>query len=399
MGVKIMKVLSAIMALLMASFMFAEAAYAQEETSYTPKEKTNYMAIEYWSTFQPEGLEVDYKPSWYSDLGRDVKWMLNYMTQQGGEQEVFAGEVIYMPFIKTPDRGDFIALQAIASLFYRFEHIPRYKSQSYLEAFLSSPLISDGITDDETPIISLLPILLSKQSGSYEFFLKGTEGHIERETLTLPLSGDIRLTLMRYANFHHPNTMNLLKESITLIETIMDKPFPLTDITYILHYDSPGGGHYRYAIMGNAGLELGEEKHISGFMNHENAHYFWPYEYEMSDIAWVHEGIAEWFAYFPENTPDRPSTPHHCWNAKLIDVHRPEGGHHDCTYATGGDFFNNLYLHLGYDAFVIGLRNLWDAMLEYGNQESVPFEWILQTLKDSFPEEGLAIIEKYARHE
>ena len=200
----------------------------------------------------------------------------------------------------------------------------------------------------------------------------------EQRNITLPLGGEMQLTIQR-SQAGAARSMDLLEHSVRTIEEFMGEPFPVRYVGILFK----GAAH---AVEGSAGTNFGHvisqrakydvddgssnARFLPSLTAHEIAHYYWG-----GDEDWIDEGAATFMEFIVENArtgaplvADRyPCEPF----ANLGDLDRANPLHPSisrswdefrCNYSLGERLFLDLYRTLGREQFQQGFRNLYLAV-------------------------------------
>ena len=280
-----------------------------------------------------------------------------------------AMRVMDMPFLQTLEGADVAALRSLG-----------YMNADQLADMLSRPMLKDGITDDEAPIVSMLDIVLHYAPDRVDRLLDPDATTVERRTIELPLAGEVDLVIVRtYLGVRR--SMDLLENAVREAENLMGEPFPRQYVGLLYEnsvasyaagqhfigeniairpeFDADGGGPYA--------------SYAPRIIAHEVAHYYW-----WGNVRWINEGMAELMELAIERLVgtvklvDITDVP--CKSArslKELEEIAPKGGEPAfiCNYSLGRGLFVNLLRTLGEDAFWEGARNLYAASGGAGVEE------------------------------
>ena len=116
---------------------------------------------------------------------------------------------------------------------------------------------------------------------------------VEQRTITLPLTGEVLLTISR-TRLGAARSMDLLEHSVRTIESLMGTPFPTKYVgvlydDYVLGFAGVNFGTH-VAILRKYDVSEGDpHSEISGLIiAHEVAHYYWS-----SNLPWIDEGLSQ----------------------------------------------------------------------------------------------------------
>ena len=311
---------------------------------------------------------------WVADGVSDTETSAVYSLSRITYDDVDAAmRVMDMPFLQTLEGADAAALNSLGDM-----------GADQLADMLSRPMLKDGVTDDEAPMVSMLDIVLRYAPDRVDRLLDPDAATVERRTVELPLAGDVDLVIVRtYLGVRR--SMDLLENAVRESENLMGEPFPTQYVGLLFENAVPshfGGVHVGTHMVIRPEFDMydGSPRLIA----HEVAHYYW-----RGSADWIDEGMAELMASAIENrrvgTPMNPMdiTDVPCEFArslKELEELAPRGGEpaHRCNYSLGRGLFVNLLRTLGEDAFWEGARNLYAASLDADFGAGVEVEEVRQ---------------------
>ena len=148
-----------------------------------------------------------------------------------------------MPFLETIEYGDLFILKGLAS-----------SQQVYLQRIVSHPSLRDGITDEWASFFSVVPDVVSTgRSESYrlellDILFDPEQTLLEERTITLPLAGDIQLTVIRpgvrASSAAVSRAMDTLEQVIRSQEEFMGVAFPQNHVTLVVDDLNRFGGSW-----------------------------------------------------------------------------------------------------------------------------------------------------------
>ena len=265
-----------------------------------------------------------------------------------------------MPFVATIGPSDVPALSSLAQLAAsRSEHFGRV---------MSHPALRDGITDGLTPVVAALNGTAKTNPGVIDVLLDPGMVSLERRTVTLPLSGEVIVDVIRTGP-GAARSMDLLEHSVRCAEEFMGVPLP-TGYVGLLFEDAVGRGSAgtnfgtHIAVLPEYDTEDGSHRaeRAGHIIAHEVAHYYWS-----GSASWIDEGAADLMGSISERarTGDPLGvTNHPCAFADSIaelgslDAER-DAPQFYCNYALGERLFVDLYRNLGEGRFRRGIRGLY----------------------------------------
>ena len=266
-----------------------------------------------------------------------------------------AARVADMPFLQTLEDADAAALYSLAGL-----------TSGQLADMLSRPMLKDGITDDEAPIVSMLYQTLKEAPNRVDRLLDPDTATVERRTVELPLAGEADLAIVRTRPGAR-RSIDMLENAVQELENLMGEPLPTRYVGLLFENAlAPwvGGANFGTYIVIRQKYDTGEG--APRLIAHEVAHYYW-----FGNADWVDEGMAELTASAIENR--RVGTPINVTNSpcgfvqnlKDLEALAPKRGEpaFSCNYSLGKRLFVSLLRTLGEDAFWEGARRLYAASL------------------------------------
>ena len=279
-----------------------------------------------------------------------------------GRDAVAALRIVGMPFMETiepPDESAMTALREIAT--------------DYPNAFvriMSHPALGGGISNNLASVVATMNGVARKNPDLIDVLLDPSRVHVEQRTVTLPLSGDVTLSIIR-TRTGASRSMDLLERSVRSVEEYMGLPLP-TKYVGLLYENSVSGSNVgtnfgtHIAILPAYDIDDGshEAQSSGSTIAHEVAHYYWS-----GNEDWVDEGAADFMASIVEGArtgqPIGVTNPP-CGYAGTIAELESLGIAQDdiefgCNYSLGERLFLDLYLTLGEERFRQGFRELYLA--------------------------------------
>ncbi len=232
---------------------------------------------------------------------------------------------------------------------------------------MTHPNFNDGITEQEAKILATLhPV---EDWKVLDALLDADLVTLEERSTTLPLAGEIELTIIRTSP-RIAYAMDSLERAVHNIEGFMGLPFPIRHV--IVLFDnalSPLGRNYdTYISVSIDELSKNKESAVA-LLAHEAGHYYWtgrPY--------WYSEGAAHIMAAVAKGTLQGRLISGGCGQTQSIvefehfTSSSPEV--HDCHYSLGERLFRDLHRRMGDTIFRQAMRRLY-----------------LHTLSDEVPDE------------
>ena len=351
---------------------FPTPSPATSETSTIRKHPTTFPQFQnakWLSQNNPELAARMQNIPWVAD-GLDyteaetIKYLL-YLTVK--DQQIVVSDIIAMPFLTSIEPADLSALRSIWSMYHDSQH------QYY--AFIKNPLFINGITDEWTPIVATLSSAAQYQPELIQTLLDVNRVTLETKRINLPLSGTVRLDIVRISDAP-TRTIQFLEHAVTTAETFMGFPLPTNHIV-VLFADvvTPGvAGHNsgsHIAIKPEYDVDEGshEAEFLPHIIAHEVAHYYWS-----DNEHWVDEGLADLTASiseFARNGSTVAATNQPCPYLDTIeelDTRSHPKGHSffKCNYTLGERLFIELHRAYGDIPFRQRLRQLYLSSIPDG---------------------------------
>ncbi len=288
------------------------------------------------------------------DITSRERWTVRYLRELVGAG---AGSIVGMPFLQALSPAGAAAVNALRNL--------ALWAPEALPAILEHPAISDGITEDEAPIVSTLWGVQRTNPDLIETLLDPAQVMLEERIIELPYSGEVTLTIIRTAKGQE-RTMDLVEDAVRSVEELMQAPLPRGQVTYLFEEAITTtffGTHFGTHIALSPKVDSGEFSKSQAFrpIVHEAAHYYWA-----GHEPWLHEGVANLLETVVdgsfEDLPER-DTVFPCPYARRISDLEEIGPQQRsrqflCSYSLGFRLFRDLYRELGED-FWDGLRLLY----------------------------------------
>ena len=337
------------------------------------------------SNHDPGGVVRIMDLPWFRDgLNHDEATSLVDIGNIAHDRGEAAHSILGMPFLRTFEPSDAVALESLGLILL--------DSPEDFDRIISHPNISDGITDDETPLIAPLHHVIQYNPALAVELLDPNRALLEDRTIDLPLAGETWLTIVR-AQPGSPDSMDALERAIRAIEGYMGAPFP-TNFVLLLFADAlpddSDGLNFRTNIAIHPKYDVGDDNEMSEFalhvIAHEAARYYW-----RGGPLWLDEGAANLLAfvargYKSDDAVDPYNPP--CAIASNISALEPANPTevndlHVCHSALGERLFLDLRRALGEDEFQKGFRALYLSVDDFADIEAIPPRGI-DHLRDAF---------------
>ncbi len=284
---------------------------------------------------------------------------LSYVANRDAEA---AMRIVGMPFVRTIEPPDISAITSLGQL-------AAFRPDAFIRV-MAHPTVQVGIPDDWTPIVATLNGVAKTNPGLIDVLLDGTAVSVQRRTITLPLAGDVSLSIIRTGP-GATTSMDLLEHSLREVEEFMGEPLP-TNFVGLLFADAVTG----YAAGTNFGTHIAilpkydvadgsfEAGIVGSTIAHEVAHYYWS-----GNQSWVDEGAANFMASVIDGArtgrPVAATRPPCAYASNLGELESLGISRGDiefqCNYSLGERLFADLYRTLGPEKFRQGIRALYHA--------------------------------------
>ena len=205
-----------------------------------------------------------------------------YLSYISATNRQAAGSIRRMPFMKSIDSTDVLLLKGL----YYQEH------QGSLGVFLNHPTVDDGITDDETTLVTA--VTTSRDIEQIKRLLSPGNATVETIRTSSARTPNLSISIVRAGERRATNTSLIIEEAVGYVENAMGMALPTDHVILLL--DDTGvtqnfaGVNYGQAIAYLRKGEDGDDWQRAAFtkgMAHEVAHYFW-----RGNEDWLDEGIA-----------------------------------------------------------------------------------------------------------
>ncbi len=304
----------------------------------------------------PEIAETVGDFAWLQDdLTQEEGWTVRYLAEL---VDAGAGSIVSMPFLLTLSPAGAAATYALRNL--------ALWAPEALPAILEHPAISDGITEDEAPIVSTLSGVQGTNPDLVKALLDPAQATVEERVIELPESGEVTLTIIR-TKPGAERSLDLVESAVRSIEELMAAPLPRRQVTFLFEEAFPTtffGAHYGTHIALSPKVDSTAMSRKDAFrpIVHEVAHYYWA-----GHEPWLNEGVAILLETVVdgsfEDLPERDRV-FPCPYARRISDLEDAGPQQRslefrCSYSLGFRLFRDLYRELGED-FWDGLRLLYE---------------------------------------
>ena len=264
-----------------------------------------------------------------------------------------------MPFLDSLDGYDVNALKSILLMVQ--------SRPDLLERTLKHPSIEHAITDQWTPVISVMgnPHLSDDQAVN---LLDPGRTTVQRATVHSTLSGEIQLAVVRNQPPGLSNAADLLGAAILNVEAFAVVPFPEQSAVLFFNEQMPPelaatnhDSHISVQAKYDAPSSDAYGAQLHHIIAHEVSHYYW-----RSNADWIDEGMAELTATVSRHMTDgsliEAANPP-CYEAGTVRDIESLGHHaaeqaYRCNYSVGERFFLSLLRAVGDVDFRQAMRSL-----------------------------------------
>ncbi len=270
--------------------------------------------------------------------------------------------VVSMPFLETVEPPD---VSAVTSLRW----LATYEPEAF-ENVMSHAALQDGISDDWAHVVATLYGVATRNPGLIDVLLDLDRITLYWRTISLPLSGDVVLSIIRTGP-GVTRSMDLLEHSVRSAEEYMGARLPTNHIGLLYENavsSTAAGQNFGTHMAILPDYDTPEETDDTGFSGfliaHEVAHYYWS-----GNSEWVDEGAAEFMASAIESV--RTGRPIEATNSPCVyadniaqleslDITRDDSAF-GCNYSLGERLFLDINRTLGDARSREGFRQLYLA--------------------------------------
>ena len=284
---------------------------------------------------------------------------LSYLANGDAEE---AQRIVGMPFLETIDSPDISAIKSLRQL-------AASKPETFVEV-MSHDSVRGGISNELAPVVATLYGVAQNNPGLIDVLLGGSKDSLEVRTITLPLAGEVVLSIIRTGP-GAATSMDLLEHSVRGVEEFMGLPLPTNYVGLLYEdavYGANAGANFGTHIAILPKYDVADGSHEAEFnpsaIAHEVAHYYWG-----GNEDWMDEGAADFMASVidgarigrPLSVTNAPCG-HAGSLAELENLGISQGDiEFQCNYSLGERIFVDLYRTLGHERFWQGFRALYQA--------------------------------------
>ena len=307
---------------------------------------------------------------------------LSYLANGDAEEAQRIAGMLFLETIEPPDISAVMSLSRLAN----------FRPEGFA-VVMSHAALRGGITNDLAPAVATLYGVAQNNPGLIDILLDRSKVSLEQRTITLPLAGDVFLSIIRTGPGAAPS-MDLLEHSVRGVEEFMGLPLPTNYVGLLYEdavYGANAGANFGTHIAILPKFDADDGSHEAGFAGstiaHEVAHYYWG-----GNKDWVNEGAADFMASVTDGA--RTGRPIAVTNAPCgqtgslaeleslgISVGDVE---YLCNYSLGERLFVDLYRTLGHERFQRGFRNLYVASVVEDDDEIPGTAVGVEHVRDAF---------------
>ena len=325
---------------------------------------------------------------WFKDgLSREEFMLLGDLGVIAGKSESDALALIGMPFLETFEPADPMAARSLRRLawcadgeshasYECSDNGTGYQRVSKIfRRIMDYPTISDGITDEETPIVATLHSASFFTTDIFDRLLDPNTVMLEERTVNLRHSGETPFTIIRIRPGAE-RTMDLLEHAMRLVEEFVEVPFPVGHIIFLAENTSRNRVYIDLSAMSGEYEHFDNDERPAGdalhVLAHEAAHHYWFVEWSRH---WIEDGLGAFFQSIVRRQeqigPNETVAP--IWKTKMppcVYMSNLAGRDReldvpgvriisDCSDSLGERLFQDLWRSLGDSVFRQGLANLY----------------------------------------
>ena len=325
---------------------------------------------------------------WFDDgLSYEEFMLVGDIGVIAGKSKTDALAIIEMPFLDTFDPADAMAARSLRRLawcadggshasYECSENGTGYQRVSKIfRRIMDYPTISDGITDEETPIVATLHSASFFTTDIFDRLLDPNTVMLEERTVNLRHSGETPFTIIRIRPGAE-RTMDLLEHAMRLVEEFVEVPFPVGHIIFLAENTSRNRVYIDLSAMSGEYEHFDNDERPAGdalhVLAHEAAHHYWFVEWSRH---WIEDGLGAFFQSIVRRQeqigPNETVAP--IWKTKMppcVYMSNLAGRDReldvpgvriisDCSDSLGERLFQDLWRSLGDSVFRQGLANLY----------------------------------------
>ncbi len=265
--------------------------------------------------------------------------------------------LVQMPFMDSVEDWDIVALCSLNQLL-------KDTDSAFLHQVLSHPSWIEGITDEMTDVAASLKSIGKLDPELVGFLLDNTSELVKRRSVTTPISGKVKLSVIQLEPGDY-DTLDLLEKTLRIQEQFIGVPFPKSYARVLVADVDRSGG--RGGSDAQVIIDPGSEDDMD-LISHELAHTYWHL-----DPKWIVEGAADFVSTIVRvaHTGSELPAPHDKCSLtdNIADLVRLEYEldfeilrRAACAYTLGEGIFLNLFQELEEETFKKAFGSLYLTM-------------------------------------
>ena len=262
-----------------------------------------------------------------------------------------------------------------------FERDPRR-----YDLLISQPWLQDGLTDEEIALVVVLHSVVASEQ-LFGDFIEG--GHVQSETLSLDLAGEVTLFAVSRTPLRPDNDMlEGMRFGVDALEDFMGAPWPKADVIALFEpelYPPAGRNSGSHIVLTNTSRIL---------LYHELAHFY----FGGNVPFWLSEGAAVFFSlYTLQLTGSKSLLPYYdtaqinvvsgCAQYGVTNVQEWNEAPFSspaksCAYSIGMRFVIGMYEYLGHEVVSSSMRELyrsWESTGSRASEEQIYLSFLSNT--------------------
>ena len=306
------------------------------------------------------------------EIGRYERSVVRHLLFAAREDSNLATSIANLLSLEGPLRGihrDFVG--SLRSVFQR--------DQGRYDILIGQPWLQDGLTEEEIALVVVLRSVVASEQ-LFGDFIEG--GHVESETLSLDLAGEVNLfTVSRTPLRPGSDMLEGMRFGVDALEDFMGAPWPKTDVIALVEpelYPPSGRNLGSYIELTNTSRIL---------LYHELAHFY----FGGNVPFWLSEGAAVFFSfYIPQLTgaeslltvydsvhndivsacAQHGITNVQEWNVAWSSQSGSPTQTQACAYKIGPRFLIGMYEYLSHEVVSSSMRELYRSSKSTGSRTS-----------------------------
>ncbi len=295
--------------------------------------------------------------------------ILYWLRALGYENPAVVAKVVGMPFLKSPDATDALAIRGMH----------RLAREGVLSSVVGHAAFQDGITDAETTMVAAVGTL-HRDPGEISRMLDPGYASIETMSSATERTPNLKISIVRTGSQSQPWTADAVRDGVEFVEQTMQLPLPTDHVIVLLNdkavISSYAGTNYGFAVAYLPEYEQRqgtyEWRRLQAGLVHEIAHYYW-----RGNLDWIDEGLAETVKYMHgvesglsqgQLQPLRKDCEAHDLDMLSVWDASRSSPQFQCNYYLGQMLFQELLESMDLTEFGAKLRDLY--LLSFREQEA-----------------------------